>query len=73
MKGALCFGAEAFCLTVHFQVAAGHYHFAAVTFEKELYTWAVSYLSVCVLIVDTNWYLQTFVSISASCIARLRL
>ena len=29
------------------KVAAGRSHFAAVTVEKELYTWAVSPLSVC--------------------------
>ena len=26
------------------QVSTGHCHFAAITFEKELYTWAVSEL-----------------------------
>lgn len=33
-------------------VSAGHAHFAVVTMEKELYTWAVSYLFRYLLIVE---------------------
>lgn len=29
-------------ITFWFQVATGRFHFAVITFEKELYTWAVS-------------------------------